>query len=56
MSKFAENVALLHLLKQDTKNLSLDELYSLYRKTYKEVCECEERYHDSHKEGSVSFD
>ena len=39
MSAFAHNVTLLHLLKQDTESLSLDELYSLYLETFQQVQE-----------------
>lgn len=56
MSMHIENVALLYLLNQDTKNLSLDELYSLYRKTLDQVHETEKRYQDSHKQDPFSFD
>ena len=55
MNNATENVALFHLIYQDTKNLYLDELYALYIDTYKEVCECEKRYQDSHKEERFSF-
>lgn len=43
MSKSAENVALLYLMNQDTKSLSLEELYKLYVDTVKQVEECAEK-------------
>ncbi len=55
MNTHIENVTLLYLLNQDTKSLSLDELYVLYRKTLKEVKECEEHYRETHKEKAISF-
>lgn len=56
MSAFVHNVTLLHLLKQDTENLSLDELYSLYLETFQQVQESEKRYQETHKEPIFSFD
>lgn len=56
MSNHAENVTMLYLHNQDTSRLSLDEFYALYRKTLKEVEECEKRYLDAHKEKVFSFD
>ena len=44
MSSHVENVTMLYLQNRDTSHLSLDELYALYRKTLKEVKDCEERY------------
>lgn len=55
MSSYAENVTLLYLMNQNTKSLSLDELYSLYRKTLKQVQESEQHYQDSHKQEVFSF-
>lgn len=43
MSKSAENVALLYLMNQDTKSLSLEELYKLYVDTVKQAKECAEK-------------
>ena len=37
MYHHVENVTLLYLMNQDTKSLSLDELYNLYRETLKHV-------------------
>ena len=56
MSNHTQNVALLYLLNQDTKALSLDELYSLYRDTLDQVQKAEKHYQESHKEDSFSFD
>lgn len=56
MSAFAHNVILLHLLKQDTEDLSLAELYSLYLETFKQVQESEKRYQETHKESAFCFD
>ncbi len=56
MHSHVENVTMLYLQNQDTSRLSLDELYALYRKTLKEVKECEEHYLDAHKENAISFD
>lgn len=56
MNSHAENVTLLYLMNQDTKSLSLDELYALYRDTLKQVQESEECYKDSHKQNAISFD
>lgn len=53
MSNNVQNVALLYLLNQDTKSLSLDELYL---DTLKQVYESEKHYQESHKENSFSFD
>lgn len=55
MSNHVENVTLLHLMNQDTKSLSIDELYSLYQETLNQVAESEKRYKDSHKEETFSF-
>ena len=55
MNNHAENVALLYLMNQDIKPLSLDELYALYRDTLNQVEETEKRYEDSHKQNAFSF-
>lgn len=55
MNSHVENVTMLYLQNQDTSHLSLDELYALYRKTLKEVKECEERYCETHKQDTFSF-
>lgn len=39
LNNTAENVALLYLMNQDTKSLSLEELYELYIKTVKQAKE-----------------
>ena len=39
-----ENVALLYLMNQDTKDLSLAELYALYQDTVKQVQETAKEY------------
>lgn len=55
MNSHVENVTMLYLQNRDTSHLSLDELYALYRKTLKEVKDCEERYLEAHKENTFSF-
>lgn len=55
MNNHTENVALLYLMNQDTKSLSLDELYVLYHETLKQVQESEKHYQDSHKQDTFSF-
>ena len=37
VNRFAENVALLHLLNQDTKSLTIGELYELYAQAVKDA-------------------
>lgn len=56
MTNHVENVTLLYLMNQDTKSLSPDELYTLYRDTLQKIEKSEERYQDSHKQDGFSFD
>lgn len=56
MKNIAENVAFLYLLNQDTKSLSLDELYSLYRDTLDHVKETEQRYLADNKKPVFDFE
>ena len=55
MNSHVENVTLLYLMNQDTKSLSFDELYTLYRDTLKKVKDAENCYEDSHKQDTFSF-
>ena len=56
MSKYAENVALLYLLNQDTKSLSIGELYERYVQAVKDV-EAYAKQANKEKNGSnFSFD
>lgn len=56
MDSKIENVVLLYLLNQDTKALSLDELYALYLDTLNQAVESQKRYRDAHKQNTFSFD
>ena len=55
MNRFAENVALLHLLNQGTKSLTIGELYELYAQAVKDA-EAYAKQADREKNGpSFSF-
>lgn len=51
-----ENIALLHLMNQDTKALSLKELYVLYCETIEQVKETAKEYHKKNGEHTYSFE
>ncbi len=51
-----ENIALLHLMNQDTKALSLEELYVLYCETIEQVKETAKEYHKKNGEHTYSFE
>ncbi len=51
-----ENVALLYLMNQDTKDLSLAELYTLYQDTVKQVQETAKEYDRKTNGSNFSFD
>lgn len=51
-----ENVALLYLMNQDTKDLSLAELYALYQDTVKQVQETAKEYDRKTNGPNLSFD
>ena len=51
-----ENVALLYLMNQDTKDLSLAELYVLYQDTVKQVQETAKEYDRKTNGPNLSFD
>ena len=56
MKKYAENVALLYLMSQDTKSLSLAELYKLYADTVKQAEACAAQNEVGEKPPVFSFD
>ncbi len=49
-------VAMLYLLNQDTKSLSLEELYVLYRDTVSKVEECAKKQRKDSDKKIFSFD
>lgn len=51
-----ENLALLYLMNQDTKDLSLAELYALYQDTVKQVQETAKEYDRKTNGPNLSFD
>lgn len=51
-----ENVALLHLMNQDTKELSLEELYVLYCETIEQVEKTATEYHKKIDGPTYSFE
>ncbi len=56
MSNDVKYVTLLYLLNQNTSNLSLEELYALYREKLKETTKCEKHYNETHKQEVFSFE
>ena len=56
MKKYAENVDLLYLINQDTKSLTLAELYKLYADTVKQVEDCAAQNEVGEKPPVFSFD
>lgn len=56
MNNNAENVALLYLMNQDTKSLTLEQLYELYIKTVKEVKEYAKQRSLEENGPVISFD
>lgn len=55
MNNHAENVTLLYLMNQDTKDKSLDELYTLYRETLEKVRQSEKRYLNPDNKPAMDF-
>lgn len=51
-----ENIALLYLLNQDTKDLSLEELCELYENTIERVKQTTKEYHSKNNSPTFSFD
>lgn len=56
MSKNYENVALLYLMNQDTKGLSLEELYALYQDTVERIKKAAEDHNRKNNGSTFSFD
>jgi len=56
MDRFAEDVALLYLLNQDTKGLSLAELCKLYAETVEQAKAAKTEYQRSEFGPAFSFD
>jgi len=56
LNSTAENVALLYLMKQDTKSLSLGELYELYIKTVEQAKEYAKQRAAAQGRKTFSFD
>ena len=56
MSQTTENIALLYLMNQDTKDLSLMELIELYLDTLEKTKECAKQFDMEHNGSVFRFD